>query len=561
RHVRDGEYIAVFTHLILPVLYEFRPQLILVSAGFDATRGDRLGGLNLSAECFAHLTHLLLTVAYLNPCSNQHTPSTDSDHESSARVTRSRHHEEMRANFAGGLILALEGGYHLSSTAEAICQSVASLLGDCCPRLSVALAPSEKGSKAIRRTLSVHEKYWKQLQCFGIVHGSFVSDDPSRINSLTRSRVSSYPAVAFTGQLEAEIQSRLEELSLSDVASPQVTTLHHLPSNTTTTRPLSTNSASLFTPDAVGLTSLSNSIASTSVTARQTDLGSPITLTQAPDQTNAPGGGTDFSMTHPTGTNEQIASISIEAHSSSTTLVIPSILPPNVDDLGHLRIGSPYTGQSDRSSLTSDSPLNPHFRFPVENTLGISGSSDAPSTTVPLSESGGNPVVAVATLQDLMDLGNIGTEDIHAFFGLRSTQQLPQRLFAVTPLPWCPHLASVRNSPDWAPNVNATCGRCENELENWVCLNCHAVYCGRYANSHMLEHFSSARHPLVLSFADLSSWCYECEAYIHNEVSNSHLSGSYILIQHLLSFRMNAENIRFPKCISNRADVKVCRFR
>lgn len=173
--------------------------------------------------------------------------------------------------------------------------------------------------------------------CAGIVHGSFVSDDPSRINSLTRSRVSSYPAVAFTGQLEAEIQSRLEELSLSDVASPQVTTLHHLPSNTTTTRPLSTNSASLFTPDAVGLTSLSNSIASTSVTARQTDLGSPITLTQAPDQTNAPGGGTDFSMTHPTGTNEQIASISIEAHSSSTTLVIPSILPPNVDDLGHLR--------------------------------------------------------------------------------------------------------------------------------------------------------------------------------------------------------------------------------
>ncbi|TPP60818.1 Histone deacetylase 6 [Fasciola gigantica] len=518
RHVRDGEYIAVFTHLVLPVLYEFRPQLILVSAGFDATRGDRLGGLNLSVECFAHLTHMLLSVAYLNPCSQQRTSSADSNPESSTRVTRARQQEDMRANFSGGLILALEGGYHLATTAEAICHSVASLLGDCCPRLSVALAPSERqvdsflllSCKAIRKTLSVQEKYWKQIQGFGPLRSLLVCDDPNRINSPNRSRVGSYPAMALTGQLEAEIQSRLEELSLSDVPAPHATTLNHL-SNTNTTRPVSTNSASIFTPDPVGLTSLSNSVATTSVTARQTDLGSPITLTQVPDQPNGPGGGTDYSMTHATGTNEQIGSISMEAHSSSTTLVGPSTLPPNVDELAHLR------RQSDRSSLASELSPNPHFRFTTENTAGLSGSSDAPSTTVPLSDSVGNPVVAVATLQDLMDLGNISTEDIHAFFGLRSTQQLPQRLFAVTPLPWCPHLASIQTNPDWSPNVNETCGRCENELENWVCLNCYAVYCGRYANSHMLEHFSSMRHPLVLSFADLSSWCYECEAYVHNE--------------------------------------------
>ncbi|VDP84815.1 unnamed protein product [Echinostoma caproni] len=177
--------------------------------------------------------------------------------------------------------------------------------------------------------------------------------------------------------------------------------------------------------------------------------------------------------------------------------------------------------KSERSSLASEPSPNPHFRHTAENTPGLSGSSDAPSTTIAYSDPVGNPVVAVATLQDLMDLGNIGTEDIHAFFGLRSTQQLPQRLFAVTPLPWCPHLRSIQINPEWVPNVNEPCGRCTNDVENWVCLNCYAVYCGRYANSHMLEHFSSLRHPLVLSYADLSSWCYECEAYIHNEACSS----------------------------------------
>ncbi|GAA52222.1 histone deacetylase 6/10 [Clonorchis sinensis] len=42
--------------------------------------------------------------------------------------------------------------------------------------------------------------------------------------------------------------------------------------------------------------------------------------------------------------------------------------------------------------------------------------------------------------------------------------------------------------------------------------------CGRYANSHMLEHFSATQHPIVLSFADLSTWCYKCESYVNNEV-------------------------------------------
>jgi histone deacetylase 6 len=40
----DTEYLAVFTNVVLPIAYEFNPELVLVSAGFDAARGDPLGG-------------------------------------------------------------------------------------------------------------------------------------------------------------------------------------------------------------------------------------------------------------------------------------------------------------------------------------------------------------------------------------------------------------------------------------------------------------------------------------------------------------------------------------
>lgn len=45
---------------MLPVLRQFRPQLLLISAGFDAHRLDPLADLNLEAEDFAWLTRALL---------------------------------------------------------------------------------------------------------------------------------------------------------------------------------------------------------------------------------------------------------------------------------------------------------------------------------------------------------------------------------------------------------------------------------------------------------------------------------------------------------------------
>ena len=37
-------------------------------------------------------------------------------------------------------------------------------------------------------------------------------------------------------------------------------------------------------------------------------------------------------------------------------------------------------------------------------------------------------------------------------------------------------------------------------------------------NEHMLFHGIETGHKLVLSYADLSVWCYGCDNYVHNQV-------------------------------------------
>ncbi|XP_030330128.2 histone deacetylase 6-like [Strigops habroptila] len=89
----DPEYLLAMTRLVLPVACQFSPQLVLVSAGFDAGRGDPLGGCLVSPPTFGLMTHLL-------------------------------------GGLAGGrLVLVLEGGYNLGATAEGMGQCLGVLLG------------------------------------------------------------------------------------------------------------------------------------------------------------------------------------------------------------------------------------------------------------------------------------------------------------------------------------------------------------------------------------------------------------------------------------------------
>lgn len=55
--------------------------------------------------------------------------------------------------------------------------------------------------------------------------------------------------------------------------------------------------------------------------------------------------------------------------------------------------------------------------------------------------------------------------------------EIPQglQMFAVVPLPECPHLDAVREVPASGINVNDPCLKCGNVGENWVCLTCFQV--------------------------------------------------------------------------------------
>jgi len=79
----DDVYEEAITGRILPALRRFAPDVLLLSAGFDAWRADPLGGMRVSEEGFRRWGDLL---------------------------------RELAAEVCGGRVLAvLEGGYDLAS--------------------------------------------------------------------------------------------------------------------------------------------------------------------------------------------------------------------------------------------------------------------------------------------------------------------------------------------------------------------------------------------------------------------------------------------------------------
>uniref|UniRef100_T1JHE2 UBP-type domain-containing protein n=1 Tax=Strigamia maritima TaxID=126957 RepID=T1JHE2_STRMM len=106
-------------------------------------------------------------------------------------------------------------------------------------------------------------------------------------------------------------------------------------------------------------------------------------------------------------------------------------------------------------------------------------------------------------------------------------QQKQQIVYAVTPMKTCPHLNSVAPVPSEGFNVQSPCKTCSDKNENWLCLSCYEVYCGRFIHQDMLLHNQNTGHCVVLSFADLSVWCYACEAYLDNSVLNPILESAH----------------------------------
>ncbi|MEI6668093.1 MAG: histone deacetylase [Acidobacteriota bacterium] len=131
----DRDYDVVFDHIVAPVVERFSPELILVSAGFDAHERDPLGGMRMTAAGYANLAAHLVGMA-----------------DRSAR---------------GRLVMVTEGGYHLPSLSESL-DAVMGVLGEADAGNRHAW-PREAGQSAVRgheavaRVRAAQFPYWRGL--------------------------------------------------------------------------------------------------------------------------------------------------------------------------------------------------------------------------------------------------------------------------------------------------------------------------------------------------------------------------------------------------------------
>lgn len=59
----DEDYLGVFTDRVVPRLHQFRPEFLLISAGFDAHLDDPLAQIELSDHAFERMTRILVEAA------------------------------------------------------------------------------------------------------------------------------------------------------------------------------------------------------------------------------------------------------------------------------------------------------------------------------------------------------------------------------------------------------------------------------------------------------------------------------------------------------------------
>jgi len=123
----DDEYIAVMHDLVAPLARAWRPDLILVAAGFDAHEADPLGSMNVTAAGFgalcAHVRHLAESLC------------------------------------DGRLVLHLEGGYDLAALVSSTLACIDVLRAPVCP----AVRPASGPSPHLHATIEHLSAYWSDL--------------------------------------------------------------------------------------------------------------------------------------------------------------------------------------------------------------------------------------------------------------------------------------------------------------------------------------------------------------------------------------------------------------
>ncbi len=126
----DRDYGQIFTKILVPIVRQYEPDLMMISAGFDIYQGDPLGGMKVTDKGFALMTRILTDLA-----------------------------EEV---CDGRLVISLEGGYNLEGLRDGALAVLNELLG-------VGLTEEEYSdllsnnieSPTIDQARNIAKNYWK----------------------------------------------------------------------------------------------------------------------------------------------------------------------------------------------------------------------------------------------------------------------------------------------------------------------------------------------------------------------------------------------------------------
>lgn len=119
----DGEYMAAFQKIVMPIAQEFNPDLVIISAGFDAAAGDELGGCFVTPNCYAHMTHMLMSLA------------------------------------SGKVAVCLEGGYNLEAISKSALAVAQTLMGEPPAKMDVPKL-SRDAARVLAKVQSYQAPYW-----------------------------------------------------------------------------------------------------------------------------------------------------------------------------------------------------------------------------------------------------------------------------------------------------------------------------------------------------------------------------------------------------------------
>lgn len=126
----NGDYLYIFEKILRPVALEFRPEFILVSAGYDIYYQDPLGTMNVTEEGFATMAAFLKNLGQ-ECCS-------------------------------GKLAFFLEGGYHLEGLRDSVMATLRELRRDGLETISGGEI-LEDTMDSVEKAIAIHKKKWQSL--------------------------------------------------------------------------------------------------------------------------------------------------------------------------------------------------------------------------------------------------------------------------------------------------------------------------------------------------------------------------------------------------------------